>query len=172
MNFLQKFEMPIYEFYCQNCDIVYNFFSKSVNTEKIPNCPKCKKAKLKRQVSVFANISRGKNDEADNNMPPLDGAKMEKAMDLLAREADKINEDDPRQTAMLMRKLSDVTGINIGPGMEEALSRIERGEDPDKIEAEIGDLFDEEEQILLETKGPPEKREPKLTKIDETLYEL
>ena len=164
--------MPIYEFYCHKCNTIYNFFSKTANTEKIPYCPRCKKIRLKRQMSVFARISRGK-DEApgDSEMPPIDEAKMEKAMSMLAGEADKINEDDPRQAAMLMRKLSDATGLNLGPGMEEALSRMERGEDPEKIEAEMGDLLEAEEPFLFnqKTKKSGKRLKPQ---VDEKLYDL
>ena len=126
--------MPIYEFYCRRCNTIYSFFSKTINTDKVPNCPKCKKVKLKRQMSIFSRGSGSKDEAADEGMPAIDEAKMEKAVAMLASEADKINEDDPRQAAMLMRKLSDATGMNLGPGMEEALSRMERGEDPEKID--------------------------------------
>jgi len=164
--------MPIYEFYCQQCNTVYNFLSRTVNTEKIPDCPKCQDVKLQRKVSLFATISSRKdNGDVDADMPPIDEAKMEKAMGMLAREAENVNEDDPRQAAMLMRKLSDATGLTMGSAMEEALSRMERGEDPDKIEEEMGDLLEEEEPFLLEpkTKGRSRKSKPK---VDETLYEL
>jgi putative FmdB family regulatory protein len=167
--------MPIYEFYCKKCHTIYKFFSKSVNTEKIPDCPRCKNIKLKREVSSFATISAGKGDTADGtDMPPIDEKKMEKAMAMLAGEADKINEDDPRQAAMLMRKISDVTGLTMGPGMEEALSRLERGEDPDKIEEEMGEILEEEEPFILETKGKKGSTKPKskVVKRDETLYDL
>ena len=163
--------MPIYEFFCQKCNTVYNFFSKSVNTEKVPNCPSCKGVVLERQMSVFANISGTKSDDMADDMPPMDEAKMEKAMAMLAKEADKIDEDDPRQAAVLMRKLADATGINMGPGMEEAISRMERGEDPDKIEQEMGDLLEEEEPFLFEAKSKGGKKKPK-PKVDETLYDL
>lgn len=163
--------MPIYEFYCQQCNTVYNFFSKSVNTEKVPNCPKCGEVKLKREMSVFANISKRKDEEADGEMPPIDEARMEKAMAMLASEADNVNEDDPRQAALLMRKLSDAAGINMGPGMEEALSRMERGEDPDQIEAEMGNLLEGEDLFVLEGKTRTGSKEAK-PKVDETLYDL
>jgi hypothetical protein len=29
--------MPIYEFYCEDCHTIFNFFSKNVNTTKKPN---------------------------------------------------------------------------------------------------------------------------------------
>jgi len=163
--------MPIYEFYCHKCNTVYSFFSRTINTDKIPNCPTCKKIKLKRQMSIFAKVSRGKSDAVDDDMPPIDESKMEKAMSMLAGEMDKINEDDPRQAAKLMRKLSDATGMNLGPGMEEALSRMERGEDPEKIEEEMGGLLEGEEPLLL---GPKAKKGGRSQKplIDETLYDL
>ena len=133
--------MPIYEFYCEPCNTVFSFFSRGVNTAKIPACPRCRRP-LKRQMSIFAKGSRGKEDPADGDMPPFDEAKMEKAMAMLAGEAEKISEDDPRQAAQLMRKLTDATGLSLGSGMEEALSRLEKGEDPDRIEAEMGDLLE------------------------------
>jgi putative FmdB family regulatory protein len=165
--------MPIYEFYCHKCNTVYNFFSRSVNTEKIPNCPKCKRIKLKRQMSVFAKIS-GSRDEGgeDDAMPPMDEAKMEKAMAMLAGEADKISDDNPRQAANLMRKLSEATGMNLGPAMEEALRRMERGEDPEAIEAEMGDLLESEDPFIFDgNQGKKGSRKVK-PHIDETLYDL
>ncbi|HON37168.1 MAG: FmdB family zinc ribbon protein [Desulfomonilia bacterium] len=164
--------MPIYEFYCQECNTVYNFFSRTVNTEKVPNCPKCKSGPLKRRVSLFAAITGRRDDgDADDGMPPIDESKMEKAMAMLASEADKINEDDPRQAARLMRKLSDATGLKMGPGIEEALSRMERGEDPDAIEQEMGDLLEGEEPFVFEQKSRSTGRKPKPL-VDETLYDL
>jgi putative FmdB family regulatory protein len=162
--------MPIYEFYCETCNTVFNFFSRGVNTAKIPDCPKCRKA-LKRQMSLFAKVSRGKEEPAEDGMPPIDEAKMEKAMAMLAGEAEKMNEDDPRQAAQLMRKLTDATGLTLGAGMEEALNRLEKGEDPDQIEAEMGDLLEEGEPFVLEGKGTKGSRKPK-PHVDETLYDL
>jgi hypothetical protein len=96
---------------------------------------------------------------------------MEKAMAMLAGEAEKLNEDDPRQAAQLMRKLTDATGISLGSGMEEALHRLERGEDPDRIEEEMGDLLEGEEPFLIGGKGKRGIRKQK-PRVDETLYDL
>jgi putative FmdB family regulatory protein len=165
--------MPIYEFYCQQCHTIYNFLSRTINTEKIPDCPTCKDAKLQRKVSLFATISsRGDEGAADDDLPPIDEAKMEKAMGMLAREAEHMDEEDPRQAAMLMRKLSDATGLKMGAAMEEALSRMEHGEDPEKIEAEMGDVLEEEEPFLLEAKSKGKSSRQPRPKVDETLYEL
>ena len=162
--------MPIYEFYCEPCNTVFSFFSRGVDTARIPACPGCRRP-LKRQMSIFAKVSRGKEEPAGDDMPAIDEAKMERAMAMLAGEAEKLNEDDPRQAAQLMRKLTDATGLSLGSGMEEALLRLERGEDPDRIEEEMGDLLEGEEPFLMEGKGKRGRRKPK-PRVDETLYDL
>ena len=164
--------MPIYEFYCSKCNTIYNFFSIAVNTTKMPNCPKCKKYKLIRQMSAFAITGRAKEDSDIDNLP-FDESKLEKAIQMLGSEADKINEDDPRQAANLMRKLTNMTGIELGQGMEEALCRMEKGEDPEKIEAEMGDILESEEPFLLtDKKGKTAKAKYIEPLRDETLYDL
>jgi putative FmdB family regulatory protein len=164
--------MPIYEFYCETCNTIFNFFSKTINTTKKPKCPKCKTKVLSRQMSAFAFTGKAKeNSDADDL--PIDEGKMEKAMQMLAGEADKINEDDPRQAANLMRKLSDMTGLQLGPGMNEALKRMEAGEDPDAIEAEMGDLLEEEDPFLLPEKMDTAKKVRKAAPTrDDKLYDL
>jgi putative FmdB family regulatory protein len=164
--------MPIYEFYCGKCNTIYNFFSRTVNTEKIPDCPRCKDVKLTRKISLFSSVTGKREDRgADAAMPNFDEAKMEKAMAMLAGEAGKINENDPRQAALLMKKLSEATGVSMGPGMEEALRRMERGEDPDKIEEEMGDILEKEEPFIIEDKAKKGQKKQR-PRIDETLYEL
>ena len=163
--------MPIYEFYCADCNTIFNFFSRSVNTDKSPECPRCKR-KLERQMSIFACTGRAKEEGSMDNLPINESA-MEKAMQMLASEADKINENDPKQAANLMRKLSDMTGIQLGPGMNEALKRMEAGEDPDQIESEMGGLLESEEPFVLPgAGGQAAKGKKPAPQRDETLYEL
>ncbi len=162
--------MPIYEFYCARCNTIFNFFSKSVNTEKIPSCPQCKTKKLERRMSIFSVVS-GQKGEAEDNLPPIDEAKMARAMEMLGREAERMDEDDPRQAAAMMRKLSEATGLRLKPELEDALSRMERGEDPEKIEEEMGDLFDNENPFSLEDTSARGGKRP-APRVDETLYDL
>lgn len=122
-------------------------------------------------MSSFALTGRAKGDEQTDD-PPIDESKMEQAMQMLAGEAERIPEDDPRQAAHLMRKLTRMTGLELGDGMEEALQRMESGEDPEQIEAEMGDILENEEpfQAAAQKAGRAAKRpEPKR---DETLYDL
>jgi len=164
--------MPIYEFYCEDCHTIYNFFSKSVNTTKKPKCPSCKTKTLSRQMSAFAFTGKAKED-SDMDDLPFDEGKMEKAMNMLAGEAENVNEEDPRQAANLMRKLTDMTGMELGPGMQEALKRMEAGEDPDAIEAEMGDLLEDEQPFMMpEKKGRAKGARRAAPRRDETLYDL
>ena len=164
--------MPIYEFYCQECNTIFNFFSKTINTTKIPSCPKCTNTQLNRQVSIFAVTGKAREDVGDDNLN-FDESKMEKAMQALAKEADNINEDDPRQAARLMRKLSNMTGLELGPGMSEALNRMEKGEDPDQLEAELGDVLTDEDPFILPGKKRLEQKASRsFPQRDETLYDL
>ncbi len=163
--------MPIYEFYCRTCHMIFNFFSPSVNTEKRPLCPKCKKRKLERKMSQFATV-RNRGEQDDSSMPDVDESKMANAMNLLSQEAEHMDENDPKQAANLMRKLTDMTGMNLGSGMEEALRRMEAGEDPDQIEQEMGDLLEQEEPFALGEKSSGKGLRLRPPVKDDTLYDL
>jgi len=125
---------------------------------------------LERRMSTFSTL-KNRGAEDDMAIPDMDESKMEKVMSVLAKEAEHLDENDPRQAANLMRKLTDMTGLNLGPGMEEALARMEAGEDPEQIEAEMGDLLEGEDPFSLKRNAsklfkqlPP--------KVDDKLYYL
>jgi putative FmdB family regulatory protein len=171
--------MPMYEFFCADCNTIFTFLSKTVNTEKIPSCPKCKRPALSRMISRFAVTGRAKEPSADANASgpdlPIDEARMERAMETLAAEAEHIDENNPRQAAGLMRKFSNLTGLKLGDKMEDALARLEAGEDPESLEAEMGDI-DENDLFKFDGAGEASKARTagkrKAPVRDETLYEL
>ena len=164
--------MPIYEYYCPACHVIFNFFARTMTVTQQPTCPRCKKQELSRQVSMFAVTGPG-GDSAEPPLPAND-QRMEQAIASLAGEAESMNPDDPRQAADLMRRFSNMTGMKFGEGVEEALGRLEAGEDPDKIEQELGDQLEDEDVLLAGEgkegagagggKGMPER--------DPTLYDL
>jgi putative FmdB family regulatory protein len=162
--------MPIYEFYCADCNTMFNFFSYRINTDKRPLCPHCKKGPLDRVISTFA-VLRGTKEEGDSGMPDIDETKMEKALSIMEHEAQNMNEDDPQQAAQLMRKVCDAAGMDLGSGMEEALRRMESGENPDKIEEDLGDLLNRED-LLKKTSRASQKMQKKPPRRDEKLYYL
>jgi putative FmdB family regulatory protein len=167
--------MPIYEFYCADCHRVFNFLSRTIDTTKRPSCPRCDRPELERRISRFA-ISRGqsKPPEAEPAPADVDEAAMERVMEEMAQEADSMDEDDPRQMARMLRKLYDTSGMKLGDGMEEAMRRLEAGEDPEKIEEQMGDLLNEEDPLAGESSGGLKGLSRKLRppSVDETIYDL
>jgi putative FmdB family regulatory protein len=138
--------MPIYEFYCRHCHRVMSFLSRAVNTDKTPACPHCGRSDLARRASAFA-ISKGRKEEPKPEAaagPDVNAARLEEAMASLGGDLDSLDENDPRQGAQLMRKLFSATGMPVAGGMEEALRRMEAGEDPEKIEEEMGDVLEQD----------------------------
>ncbi len=164
--------MPIYEFYCPQCNTIYKFFSRTINTEKIPHCPHCQTVPLQRRVSTFATLSHSHDDaETEEALSGIDEQRMERVLESLANEAEHIDENNPRQMASLMRKFAKEAGINFGEGMEEAILRLEKGEDPEQIEEELGDVIENEDPLILKNfkKIAAKKKRPK---IDDHLYDL
>jgi putative FmdB family regulatory protein len=165
--------MPIYEFYCADCHRILSFLSRRIDTQGRPACPKCSGSTLHRLPSSFA-ISKGRKEEpAGPAMPDVDESRLERAMESLASEAEGMNEDDPRQAAHFMRRMFEAAGLPVGGGMEQALKRLEAGEDPEQVEAEMGDAFDEDPfQARQGTIAARLKRRFVPPTVDPTLYEM
>ncbi len=172
--------MPIYEFYCSNCHVVFNFFSRRVDTKTRPACPRCGRPKLERQVSRFSTQGRSSGElPGDEAGGDLDEAKMEGLMESMSREAQGLDENNPRQIARMMRKLHDAAGMPLDAKADEAMRRMEAGESPDKIEEEMGDVFGEAgPDFDSVSPGARRKRAPSThgrrrpPAVDETLYDL
>lgn len=141
--------MPVYEFYCPDCHTIYSFFSRRVDTQTHPKCPGCGRPELDRQASLFAISSgRAESDDAadDEGLPPgMDEEKLMSAMASMAGELEHLDDEDPKQAALAMRKLFQASGLKMGDAMSEAIRRMEAGEDPDQIDAELGDALEQED---------------------------
>lgn len=141
--------MPIYEFACPRCRRIYSFLSKRVNPDHSPTCPKCGSKKLTKELSRFAMIKgvaesaapiEGGPDEA--GMPDLDDPRVERAMSEMERDMDHLDENNPKHMAHMLRKMKDIMPDGSMPKeMEIAIKRLEAGEDPDKIEEDMGDVL-------------------------------
>ena len=139
--------MPIYEYYSPDTHRVYSFFARSLaGASQVPRCPDDATARMERRVSNFAVTGRAKENEDPEGGDGLDDPRMEAAMAQLEREMSGIDEDnpDPRQLGHLMRRMSELTGEKLPGEMEEMVRRLEKGEDPDKLEEEYGDALGED----------------------------
>ena len=137
--------MPIYEFYCPPCHTIFRFLARRVNTASRPPCPGCRRP-LRREVSAFAHPRAGRAAQTpDDGQPPMDDARMDQALAAMGGEIENLGEDaDPRQAAVLMRRLAQTSGMKFNATVEEALNRMAAGEDPEAVEAEFGEALEAE----------------------------
>lgn len=137
--------MPIYEFLCRDCNRIYSFHSFKVDTTKAPTCPKCGADDLKRRPSSFgiSSVSGGDSSKGEHG-PDADDPRLEAEMMRFAAEMEHLDENDPKAMARAVRKMTELAGEPVTPAMEEMIRRLESGEDPEKIEEDLGDALEGE----------------------------
>jgi putative FmdB family regulatory protein len=156
--------MPIYEFACPNCRVVFNFLSKRVNPERLPVCPRCGNRKMVKQLSVFATPRRSEEpataSAGSEAAADLDDPRRLRAIAELEQQMGHLDEHNPKHMAQIMKRMREVMPPGAFPkDIDTAIRRLEAGEDPEKIEADMGDVFGEmtnatdEEESLTGFKG-------------------
>jgi putative FmdB family regulatory protein len=142
--------MPIYEFACPQCRVIFSFLSKRIQADRDPVCPKCGHKKLHREISRFAALKgashpggdAGADDASGGGMPGLDDPRLMRAMGALERDMERMDENNPREMAHVMRKMKDILPPGVVPReLDTAIRRLEAGEDPEKIEEDMGDVL-------------------------------
>ena len=140
--------MPIYEFACPNCRVIFSFLAKTTRPDRPPACPKCRGRRMHKQVSRFA-APKGVQEPAgpgpaggDEPGAGVDEARMMRAMGELERDMDHLDENNPRHMAHMMKKMKDLMPPGSVPKeLDIAIKRLEKGEDPESIEADMGDVL-------------------------------
>jgi putative FmdB family regulatory protein len=141
--------MPIYEFACPKCRRIFSFLSKRVKPDHLPVCPKCGNKKMSKQISRFATTKGLKELAAKTEMagdeppmPDLDDPRIERAMMEMERDMEHLDENNPKHMAHMMKKMKDLMPPGTMPKeIDIAIKRLEAGEDPEKIEADMGDVL-------------------------------
>lgn len=135
--------MPIYEYACPKCRAIFSFLSKCINPKRQPNCPKCGRPELIKEISSFAAISVAK---AEANADTAEGneRKIMRSMGELEQDVSRFDENNPRHIAHLMRKIQRILPKDALPTeMETVAKRLEAGEEPEKIEEDMGEFLGE-----------------------------
>jgi hypothetical protein len=100
---------------------------------------------MERVVSAFAITGRAtEKPESGGEAEPAMDPRQEAEMMRLAEEMSAMDEanPDPRQLGRMMRRMMEIGGEKLPGPMLEMLDRMEKGEDPEKLEAEYGDALD------------------------------
>ncbi len=140
--------MPIYEYACPKCRVIFSFLSKRLNPDRSPACPRCGNKKLVKEMSRFAALRGAPEPQAPaepaeaDGMPNVEDPRVARAMGEIERDLDHMDENNPRHMAHLMKKMKDLMPPGSTPKeLETAIRRLEAGEDPEKIEEDMGDAL-------------------------------
>ena len=80
--------------------------------------------------------------EGEPPMPDLDDPRVERVMNDMERDMEHLDEHNPRHMAHMLKKMKEIMPAgSIPKEMDIAIRRLEQGEDPEKIEADMGELF-------------------------------
>ena len=162
--------MPIYEFYCPTCHVVFSFFSKTMDTTKRPDCPDCGASDLERQVSRFA-ISKV---QPDRDFPGMRAGNhsLADAMSKLQAAHDKMDHDDPKHAIPMIKGVYEIAGMPMPDKAREAIRLLEAGADMETVGAEVGDLWGSEDSPFAEGQPLHGHLPGRAPRVDESLYEL
>ncbi|GBD17084.1 hypothetical protein HRbin26_01998 [bacterium HR26] len=128
--------MPIYEYRCLACRRRFSVFYRSFSAvAETATCPRCGGMRTERLISRVT-VLRGRADAGD----------FEEAKDSLDEELGAEDEDwppldeegfpdtdDPRELAQWTRRMSEELGEPLDPVLDQALTDLERGADPDEV---------------------------------------
>ncbi len=118
--------MPAYDYRCNDCKrrVVLTYKTYADYDQATPTCPRCHGTNLTRLIS---RVAIAKSDES--RFDRMDDA----ALDDLA-------EADPATMGRYLRRMGQEAGEDLGDEFHEVVDRLERGENPDDIEASMPNL--------------------------------
>lgn len=127
--------MPTYEYRCNACrrKVTLRYKTYTDYDAAKPICNHCGSTDLTRLISrvafsrsVTSRLMSGGWDDDSGGDAALDD----------------LEHADPRTLGRVLREMSAEVGEDIGPEFDEVVGRLERGEDPEEIEASMPDLPD------------------------------
>ncbi len=139
--------MPIYEYRCDDCRKKVSVFFRSYSAVSDPKCPVCGGTNLERlfsRVIVRRGGTHSGTDAGEVDMGQFGGMD-DMGMGMGDPYGDPYGDDfdanpfgfdddtDPREIARWTRQMSAQMGEPLDPGLDMALSDLERGADPEEV---------------------------------------
>ena len=113
--------MPIYEYYCKECNVIFDFMSTKVAPDIAPDCPRCGHVKLTKYLSTFSSPSTGETASSE-----VDEKRVENAFNALLQGAQRGPEDGSHMSA-LMRTFAKDCGLEYTDALEKNLEKVSVG---------------------------------------------
>ncbi|HEY3131848.1 MAG TPA: zinc ribbon domain-containing protein [Acidobacteriota bacterium] len=110
--------MPIYEYLCQACNRRFSRFFWRIADANQATCA-CGSKNLTKLISRVAML-RSEESRLDSLADPGKWGGLD--------------ENDPKSMARMMKKLGGEMGEDTGPEFDEAVDRLEAGEDPESVD--------------------------------------
>jgi putative FmdB family regulatory protein len=98
--------MPIYEYYCGDCNVIFNFLSAKIAPEIIPDCPRCASQAMTKYLSSFRVISADSEKQAG-----VDEKRVEDAFGNLLQRSEKLSDSDGGEVSDLMHSFTNECGM-------------------------------------------------------------
>lgn len=162
--------MPVYEYYCPDCHKIYQFFARSINNDKTPDCPVCNHKNLQKEISTFALLKNltGTDHAADTDIM--------QALTDLAKESQSLESStqsgQEARAAKAVLNFLKSTGTQSDGQLEEALAKTIKDNDINLTEHELEEKLNDPEYSVLLEQIKKYKHCAKKPPIDDKLYDL
>ncbi|BHH82949.1 FmdB family zinc ribbon protein [Desulforhopalus sp. 52FAK] len=111
--------MPIYEYFCTDCNVVFSFMSSKVAPSKIPDCPRCSSGAMIKQLSAFTTPA---NSSSGNGT--FDEDRVESAFTHLLEKAEHVSEHNACEVGGLLESFTKECGYEYTGEMRDKLSNM------------------------------------------------
>lgn len=119
--------MPIYEYFCQQCNVVFSFMSKTVSPAKSPPCPRCRSLDMEKQLSKFTSPKAASGEQGE-----FDEGRVQSAFENLLNSAENIEANDVAGVNTLVETFATECGYEYSERLKELLESGEKlPESPD-----------------------------------------
>jgi len=121
---------------------LFVFRPQSFAGKNSPALPGQAGREMERMISRFAVTGRASEKKRCSRLLP--NPRMERVMAEMEREMSGMDESnpDPRALGRMMRKMTEATGQQMPKEMEQMIRRLESGKDPEELEEEFGNAFE------------------------------